>query len=109
MSLESKFNTAHYSGNSFSIDGQNFYPLEAPKGFILTIDKVIDLNTDFACEALARLEEIIDEGCCDMWLSFNGEIVTIMSNADGIRLVKVRNRFKTDILLANSIYLKETA
>lgn len=107
MTAASKYIVAHYTGKSFSIEGKLFYPLRAPEAFILSINKTETLKSDVPHEVVAELDQRMEKEDVDLWLTEEGQVVTIMSNAAKTILVNLKHQFVAGILAHNGIYLNE--
>lgn len=96
-----------YKGKSFSVEEQVFYPLKSPMDFILSIDKTSLLIGDQNSNVVDELERRMERDDAELWLTGEGIVVTLMSNPGGTKIVKLKERFDTDILSFNGIYLNE--
>jgi hypothetical protein len=96
-----------YKGKSFSVEEQVFYPLKSPMDFILSIDKTSILIGDQNSNVVDELERRMERDDAELWLTGEGIVVTLMSNPGGTKIVKLKERFDTDILSFNGIYLNE--
>lgn len=96
-----------YKGKSFSVEELVFYPLKSPMDFILSIDKTSLLIGDQNSNVVDELERRMERDDAELWLTGEGIVVTLMSNPGGTKIVKLKEKFDTDILSFNGIYLNE--
>lgn len=96
-----------YEGKTFSVEEKVFYPLKSPMDFILSIDKTRLLIGDQNSNVVDELEKRMERDDAELWLTGEGIVVTLMSNPGGTKVVILKEKFATDILSFNGIYLNE--
>jgi len=102
-----KYQLIAYEGKSFSVDGQVFYPLKSPLDFILSIDKTRTLLAAQNSSVIGELDSRMERDDAELWLTSDGMVVTLMSNPGGTKIVELKEKFASEILSFNGIYLKE--
>ena len=105
--VNTKYQLIAYEGKSFTVDGQVFYPLKSPMDFILSIDKTRTLLTDHNSNVIGELDRRMECDDAELWLTAEGMVVTLMSNPGGTKIVELKEKFATEILTFNGIYLNE--
>jgi len=107
MTVANKFMTAHYTGKPFFVGKQKFYPLQTPDSFLLSITKTELSCSEHSEEIVEVLDKRMEQEDVDLWLTDDGKVVTLMSNAAKSALVNLKHQFVADILSHNGIYLNE--